>query len=154
MICRYADMPSKRAPGPGRVEIESEEQLYEIYRHFDRDRSYSLDVRESLCLVAAPDDCGIVAPFPQLCQLLLFFPHELVYRVSPGMKSGLGTDFDRYCILHELYVVESYRIISIHFRVPNCSLPLRLHWRKTDRNPTCLLHVSFDWPRLMQLLAP
>eukprot|EP00435_Cladocopium_sp_Y103_P071389 s172_g37.t1 len=28
-------------------------QLYEIYRHFDRDRSYSLDVRESLCLADA-----------------------------------------------------------------------------------------------------
>ena len=33
--------------------VPSEEQLYEIYRHFDRDRSYSLDVRESLCLVDA-----------------------------------------------------------------------------------------------------
>lgn len=33
--------------------VPSEEQLYEIYRHFDRDRSYSLDVRESLCLADA-----------------------------------------------------------------------------------------------------
>ena len=33
--------------------VPSEEQLYEIYRHFDRDRSYSLDVRESVCLVDA-----------------------------------------------------------------------------------------------------
>ena len=36
----------------------AQEQLYEIYRHFDRDRSYSLDVRESLCLVGSSDHSG------------------------------------------------------------------------------------------------
>eukprot|EP00434_Breviolum_minutum_P028774 symbB.v1.2.025452.t1/scaffold2469.1/size78468/8 len=38
------------------------EQLYEIYRHFDRDRSYSLDVRESLCLVDAVVRAMYVSP--------------------------------------------------------------------------------------------
>ncbi|CAJ1448270.1 unnamed protein product [Effrenium voratum] len=33
--------------------VPAEAQLYEIYRHFDRDSSYSLDVRESLCFVDA-----------------------------------------------------------------------------------------------------
>ncbi|CAK9105782.1 Sulfatase-modifying factor 2 [Durusdinium trenchii] len=33
--------------------VPSEEQLYLIYRHFDKDTSYSLDVRESLCLADA-----------------------------------------------------------------------------------------------------
>jgi hypothetical protein len=35
-----------------------QEQLYEIYRHFDRDRRYSLDVRESLCLGGSSDHSG------------------------------------------------------------------------------------------------